>query len=150
MLSRYATIDRREQWSGLLNQHLGQVMSELGVGSFDASTRVGALDLRETKDAYILIADIPGFESKDVLISIEGRKLNIQTQRREKVDPTDGKLLFKERRLRALNRSVILPKTVNEADIHASVGEGILTVTLPKKANETPRQIQVHSSMKDT
>ena len=144
MFSRLNTIHGGEQWSDLVNQHLGQVMNELRLGPFDTSDLVGSLDLHDTNEAYVLVVDVPGFSSNDVHVSLKGRKLRINAQANASSSANSSKVLLRERGKRSVDRSVIMPKAVRESEIHACVSDGVLTVTLPKRVDESPREIQVH------
>lgn len=144
MFARIADFDRNSQWTDLVHRHLGQMITDVGLSTCDAKASVGAVDLAESGQAFILTADVPGMKADDIDLSLDQRRLNIRAERSlEKSD--EYRAILSERRNIALQRTLILPKAVDADHISATVTDGVLTITLPKSAEVTPRKIKVNS-----
>jgi len=102
-----------------------------------------AIDVEEDQERYLLRADLPGVEEKDISLHVHEGKL-ILSGRREP-DATKS-TVFRERRAGAFQREFYLGEAVNSEKIEASYKNGVLTVVLPKKEEVKPRQIPVTNS----
>lgn len=111
-----------------------------------------AMDVRETPDAFIVTASVPGVPADDVDITVLGDTLRIRGERREDREETgeNGRWLLRERRFGAFERSVSLPSTVKSGDASADFRDGVLTVTLPKAEEAKPRSIPVRNASSST
>ncbi len=94
-----------------------------------------AVDVVEDEGKFELYADLPGVKQEDLDLQVEKDVLTIRGER---------KLERKgERVAGAFSRSFSLPKTVDAEKIVATLKDGVLTVTLPKRPEAQPRQIKV-------
>jgi HSP20 family protein len=94
-----------------------------------------AVDVVEDDQKFELYADLPGVALADLDIQVEKETLTIKGER---------KLARKgERNVGAFSRSFTLPKHVDVEKIAASLKDGVLTLTLPKRPEAQPRQIKV-------
>lgn len=110
------------------------------------SSRMPAVDVEETGDAYIIKAEMPGFKEDDVKITVDKHVLHISgsvDETEKEKDESGKKYLIKERRHESFERSFSLPDGLDESAISAGFENGILTVTLPKTPEEKPRKIEV-------
>ena len=106
--------------------------------------RVPAVDVEETPEEFTIKAEMPGFDEKNVKITVDKHVLHITGTVDEKEDEKAGrKYLIKERRHESFERSFSLPDGLDESAISAKFENGILSVTLPKTPEEKPRQIEV-------
>lgn len=115
----------------------------------DAGGRLApyAVDVREDGDHIYVEAELPGFKKDDVNITLENNTLTIAAERKEDARQGDGKngeLLHHERRYTRFLRSFTLPPTVDEQTVNAKLQDGILIVTLNKREETKPRQVQVN------
>ncbi|MEW6470966.1 MAG: Hsp20/alpha crystallin family protein [Actinomycetota bacterium] len=98
-------------------------------------------DVEETDDAYHVEIELPGIKKDDVAIEVAGRRLTVSGERKEK-----ERVGILRRRTRSVGRfyyEVVLPGAVDEDGIHATLDDGVLTVTVPKAASERPRRIEI-------
>jgi HSP20 family protein len=98
-------------------------------------------DVEETDEAYQVEIELPGVKKGDVDIEVAGRRLTVSGERKEK-----ERVGILRRRTRSVGRfyyEVVLPGEVDEDAIHASLDEGVLTVTVPKAASDRPRRIRI-------
>ena len=91
-------------------------------------------DIREKKDKYIVEVDLPGYDKKNIDLSLEKGYLNIKaiTEKNEE-HKDEGKYLHKERFYGECSRSFYVGEEIEEKDIKAEFKDGILKVELPKK-----------------
>jgi HSP20 family protein len=113
-------------------------------------SHVPAVDVRENEKGYILEADLPGFDEKDIEIRLDGNNLIISSRRaEEKNDESaagggqEGNYLIRERRYTSFSRSFRLPENANPEAITASFKNGILSLEIGKRAEAQQRVIQI-------
>jgi HSP20 family protein len=101
------------------------------------------IDVRETNDAYVVEIDLPGIESQDVEVLVEGRTLSVRGRfTKEDAREKDGWLL-KERRTGDFVRAIALPGMIDTDGARSVFENGVLTITLPKAAQNRARRIEI-------
>ncbi|MFW5963555.1 MAG: Hsp20/alpha crystallin family protein [Natronomonas sp.] len=94
------------------------------------------VDIEDTGDAFVVTADLPGFDRDDIDVELSGETLTLSASHSESTETEDEnddrRYIRRERREQSVNRSIRLPAPVEEEDTEASYNNGILTVTLPK------------------
>jgi len=98
------------------------------------------VDIRETKEEYLLEADMPGVGKEGLEVLLEGNELTI-TGRRQPAPA--GDLLHREIAGNDYRRVFVLDPMVDSAHIRAAIEQGLLRVVLPKAEQVKPRQIAV-------
>lgn len=103
------------------------------------------VDLRETKEAYLIDADLPGLKKEDISIEYNNNYLTISGKREENMENNTENTLRRERRYGQFQRSFYVTN-IEEEKIHASFKDGVLSLTLPKKEKQEPpiRKIDIH------
>lgn len=101
-----------------------------------------AVEISESKEEIVLTAELPGLEEKDVKINVEGNLLNL-TGERSFQKKGDGDCLRSERWYGKFSRSFRLPETADLESIKAELKSGVIVITVPKKEEAKPRQIEV-------
>ena len=109
-----------------------------------------ALDIVENDDAYIVQAALPGLSSDDITINVENDVLTLSAENSsedtsEEVESNE-RYLLRERHYGSLRRSVRLPANVDAAKAEATVENGVLTLTLPKREEAKPKSIEVKAA----
>jgi len=99
------------------------------------------VNIFETKDGYILEAEMPGVSKAGLEITLEGNEITITGHRAN--DTMAGTPLFRERELVDYRRVFSLDPAVDTAKISARMEQGVLTLTLPKSEQVKPRRITV-------
>lgn len=93
------------------------------------------MDLKEDDKAYTVQAEIPGVKKEDIQVSIEGNRVSISAETRTEKEEKEGeKVLRSERYYGKVARSFTLANDVDEAKAKAKYTDGVLELTLPKKA----------------
>jgi HSP20 family protein len=96
----------------------------------------------ETKEAFIVKAEVPGLSKSDVSVSMEDDALLVRGERKGEV-PDGYKVHLRERASIAFARKLPLPGRVDPEGVTATLENGVLTITLPKAKEALPRQIAV-------
>jgi len=99
------------------------------------------VNITETKDGYLLEAEMPGVNKDGLEISLENNQLTLTGRRRE--DPQGLELVYRESNNRDFRRIFVLDPTIDTAKIDAKLDNGVLRVHLPKAEQVKPRKITV-------
>lgn len=102
------------------------------------------VDVTETGAAYVVSADLPGVKKEDIQVAIDGNQVTLSAElKREKEVAEGDRLLHVERSTGKASRSFTLPQELDEAKAEARFRDGVLELTLPKKAAVARRQIEI-------
>jgi HSP20 family protein len=99
------------------------------------------VNISETKDGYLLEAEMPGVNKEGLEITLEGNEITIVGRRDNEV--VKGEPLFRERTLVDYRRVFELDPAIDTARIAAKMDQGVLSLTLPKSERVKPRKITV-------
>lgn len=101
------------------------------------------VDVKETKDAYLLEADLPGVKKDEIQLTYDEHYLTITAKRGEEKETKDDDYVRRERYVGQVQRSFFI-RDVDAANIAAAFEDGVLKVTLPKLATAAPsKQIEI-------
>ena len=100
------------------------------------------VDLYETTDRYVLIAELPGLTRDDIDIQVQDGTVTLQGRRRSSAVPCE-RYHRVERGHGAFRRRFSVPVAIDTQGVSADLKEGVLTVTLSKSADVMPRRIEV-------
>jgi HSP20 family protein len=97
---------------------------------------VPAVDISETADNILIVAELPGMTEKNIQVEFEDDTLTLRGEKNEekKEENGDKKFHLYERTYGAFRRSFTLPRIVNAEKVTAEFKNGVLTITLPKTA----------------
>ena len=102
------------------------------------------MDVKEDDNAYTVHADIPGVKKEDIQVSIEGNQVSISAESKmEKEEKKGEKVLRSERYYGKVARSFTLAHDVDEAKAQAKYTDGVLELTLPKKATTAGKKLEI-------
>ena len=99
-------------------------------------------DIKEMEDGYELEMDLPGFKKEEISISLEDGNLTIQAAKgldEDEKEKKSGRYIRRERYAGTKSRSFFVGEDVAQEDIHAKYEDGILRLSVPKKA---PKKIE--------
>jgi HSP20 family protein len=113
--------------------------------AFPAGTEVSIkVDVKEDDKAYTVRADIPGVKKDDIQVDVEGNVISLRAEaKQEKEEKKGEKVIYSERSYGMASRSFSLPTEVDEKGAKAEYKDGVLTLTLPKKADGGGKRITV-------
>src|SRR6266849_6471878 len=102
-----------------------------------------SVDIYENKDQIVLEAELPGMKREDFDLSVENNVITLRGERHfEKKDESDNYHRV-ERAYGSFTRSFTLPNTVSSEGATAEYRNGVLRVTLPKRAETKARRIEI-------
>ena len=102
------------------------------------------VDVAEKNGAYTVTAELPGVKKEDIQVSIDGAEVTLTAEvKREKEVAKDERVLHAERVYGKVSRSFTLPQEVDEARAEAKFRDGVLELTLPKKAAPARKQVTI-------
>lgn len=102
-----------------------------------------AVDVYEDQNGIVLEADLPGLKPGEFELSIENNVLTLKGERKFEKKSEEGNYHRVERSYGSFTRSFTLPSTVEVNNVGADFKDGVLRVTLPRREETKPRQIQV-------
>ena len=125
--------------NGLFDESFGRSWSNAETGR----AWYPAVDILESKEAYLLRAELPGMNKEDFNLEVKDGTLTL-TGERKATKPAEGvKYRSVERVTGKFVRSFTLPETVKHDGIQATYKDGILEIHIPKAEEAKPRQIQI-------
>ncbi len=101
------------------------------------------IDVKETKDAYEVMADLPGLKKEDIEISLHENVLTLKGERKHEEKKEGENEYYMERSYGSFCRSFQIPAKVKSEEINATYKNGVLQLTLPKAEEVKPREIQI-------
>jgi len=135
----------RATWPNLVDEFLNGDIFPL---FFDVEPRrnLPAVNITESKEEYRIDVAAPGLNKEDFKVTLENNVLTVSSEKEEKQDESDEKVMRKEFIYCTFSRSFSLPQTVNAEKIRADHKDGILQIVIPKRdeAKEKPsREIKI-------
>ncbi len=100
-------------------------------------------ELRDSKEAVAVSLELPGVNRKDVSITYLDGVLTVAGERRQESEVREGETFRTERRYGRFERSVEISTPVDADKVAAVFKDGVLTVTLPKRADAQPKKIDI-------
>jgi HSP20 family protein len=100
------------------------------------------VDIYETEEELVLIADLPGVLKEDLDIDLNENTLTINAHVKQ---GTKGTLLYKEYDIGDYKRSFTISNVIDQSKIQAELKNGILRVVLPKAETAKPRKIEIRT-----
>ena len=102
------------------------------------------VDVAEKNGAYSVTAELPGVKKDDIQVTIDGAEVTLTAEvKREKEVAKDERVLHTERLFGKVSRSFSLPQEVDEAKAEAKFRDGVLELTLPKKAAAARKPVTI-------
>jgi HSP20 family protein len=133
----------------LFNQLNNEISHFFNIPRIQAGARpehdwMPAVDIREEAERYVLIADIPGVDRKDIEITLEKGVLTVRGERPAPDEKQRNGYRHRERVQGSFMRRFTLPETVDTANISATIRDGVLEVGIPRQARPEPRKVTVN------
>jgi HSP20 family protein len=130
--------DFRSVFNDLFDENIGRSFAELRKSKW-----YPAVDVLESKDSYLIRAELPGMKREDIKVEVKDGTLVLSGERKSE-KPTEGvEYRHLERVAAKFWRSFSLPETVKQDGIEATYKDGILEIRVPKVEAAKPRQIEI-------
>ena len=104
---------------------------------------VPAVDVKEEKDRFVLLADVPGVDPKEIEVHMEQGVLTMQGKRNQASEQERETYKRVERPRGTFYRRFSLPDSADAENISAKSFNGVLEISIPKKEAQKPRKITV-------
>jgi HSP20 family protein len=105
-----------------------------------------AVDVKETPEAVVVKAEVPGMDAKEINISVTGEVLTIKGEKKSEREEQEENYHLVERSFGSFSRSLTLPAAVDLDKIEAKYDNGVLTITCPKKEAVKPKAIEIKTA----
>jgi HSP20 family protein len=114
------------------------------VGQSEDAVRPLKIDVSEQNGEYKVLAELPGVKKEDIKVNIDGDQVSIAAETRVESEAKDGeRLLHSERYVGKVSRAFRLGQEIDEARASAKYNDGVLQLTLPKKAAVAAKQLAI-------
>jgi HSP20 family protein len=140
------TVVRYEPWTlvSRLQRQLDRALGEVANGA--TVSWIPHVDIHEEAERFVVVADLPGVEGKNIEITAEKGVLTLKGERRsEKKSSKDG-FESVERASGTFLRRFALPESVDAEAIKATHVNGVLEISIPKRPTEQPRRISIQAA----
>ena len=145
------SVVRYEPWSAFRKFHdeVNRLFDDRG-SSFNGAPRVAArawtpaVDVREEDTQFVVTADVPGVDPKDIEVTVDNGVLSIKGERSHESKNERNGYKHVERAHGSFHRRFSLPESADAEAVKASGKNGVLEITIPKVAQVQPRRIEVH------
>jgi len=105
-------------------------------GNLDTEPRI-KMDVAETDQGYTVKAEIPGAKKEDIKITVEGNRITIAAETKRETEEKEGETVVRrERYIGHQSRSFALAHEIDDAKAVAKYEDGVLELSLPKKAGD--------------
>lgn len=104
---------------------------------------VPSVDISETKDNFVIKAELPGLEANDVNVAVSGDLLTVKGEKKKEEEEKDEHHYCAERYYGAFQRVFQLPAGVQADKVDATFKKGVLKVTLPKAEEAKKKEIEI-------
>lgn len=102
------------------------------------------LDVDESDAEYLIKAEVPGVRKEDIDVRIDGNQVTISAEVKKETEEKKGtRVLRSERQYGFASRSFLLDTAVDDAKADAKYANGVLTLKLPKRAQEGKRKLTI-------
>lgn len=146
------TMIKYQPWRSLgdlhneINRLFESPVSRLPDDDTAACDWVPSFDVREESDRFVLHADLPGVDPRDIEITMENGVLTVRGERTTQASSSQEGYRRVERATGRFYRRFTLPDTVDSEGVKASGNNGVLEIAIPKQEKVQPRRIQVEVS----
>lgn len=102
------------------------------------------VDVKEQDKAFVIHAEMPGIKKEDIHVTIDGPVVSISAERKEeKEEKEGGRVLRSERYFGKVSRSFNLGQDIDDGAATARFTDGVLELTLPKKAQAQAKRLTI-------
>ena len=140
-LKELTTIQR--EMDELFKRTFGSLTSGIFGKEFRMGMWTPAVDCFVKEGNFVIHADIPGIDPKNVDVSIAGNLLTIKGERKTEAEEKKAGYLFREASYGTFERTITLPEGCETDKVHATYKNGVIELTMPAKAGALPKKVKV-------
>lgn len=137
------TLTRYEPLTGRLDRVLDELFRPTLWQAPASELAPMRVDVRESADRYTVFAELPGVKKDQIAVEIDGDEVVISAETRRGEAAEGETWLYAERRFGKARRRFVVPHEIDEASAAARFVDGVLELTLPKKAPQAVKRIEV-------
>ena len=126
-----------------MNKLFDEKLDKFSEGALQERIWEPLVDIYEEEDKFVIKAEVPDVDKKDIEITIEDNVLTIKGEKKFEREEKKENYLRAERYYGAFRRSFTLPATVDKENVKASLDKGVLTIEIPKKEETKPKKIEI-------
>ena len=141
------TMVRWTPWQELenMNRQISHLLDDSSFGTAsEADQWAPRVDIRETDDALLVQAELPGIDKKNIHLEVKDDVLTLSGERRYEKDVKEANAHRIERAYGRFSRSFSLPGNIDASQVNANMKDGVLEVRLPKRESAKPKAIAIH------
>lgn len=136
-----------QEFENMLERYSKSGMSNLGKQmntEMSFADWAPSVDIEEQEDKYLIKADLPGVEKKDIEVKYENGVLSIRGEKKTEKETGKGTKQHRTERFHGtFARSFTLPDAVKADQVDASYKDGVLTLSIPKQEEAKPKSIDI-------
>jgi len=136
-----SVVNRQDSFDGFVRDFFDSFPSVL-----ETEHLAPAIDVAEENGHVVIRAEVPGIKKEDIDVSLRDGVLTLKGEKKLESDRKDRRYHRTERRYGAFSRSIALPEYVDLNKVDAQYKDGVLTITLDKKAEAKPKQIEIKAA----
>lgn len=131
-----------------MHKNVEEVATQLTAESSTGITPTGTIrvDVEDRETAFVVTAELPGFDREDIDVQLTNQTLQIRANRESEMESnSDSGYIRQERCHASVSRSIQLPKSVDANEVTAKYNNGILSIEMPQNdpdTNETQIEIE--------
>ena len=130
--------DVRSVFNDLFDENFGRSSAQPSISKW-----YPAVDVLESKESYLIRAELPGMKREDIKVEVKDGTLVLSGERKSEKPAEGVEYRHAERVAAKFWRSFSLPETVKQDGIEATYKDGILEIRVPKAEEAKPRQIEI-------
>jgi HSP20 family protein len=101
------------------------------------------VDIFETKDDFVISAELPGLQKEDLSLTLEDHTLTLKGEKKEEAVEEKENYDIRERRFGKFSRSFVMPDAIRPESIKTKYKDGLLRVSIPKSEIAKEKEIKV-------
>jgi HSP20 family protein len=142
------TILRYEPWAlvSRFHQQLDQALNTEADSTDAKISWIPRVDIHEEAERFVVVADVPGVDGKDIEITAEKGVLTVRGERRSEKKTSNDGFARVERASGSFLRRFTLPESADAEAIKATHTNGVLAISIPKRPQEQPRRITIQAA----
>jgi len=137
------TLSRYEPLTGRLDRVLDELFRPAVWQAPASALAPIRVDVRESAGSYTVFAELPGLAKDQIAVEIEGDEVVISAETRREEAKEGESWIYAERRVGKVQRAIVLPQELDRDAAEARFADGVLELTLPKKAAPAAKRIEV-------